>query len=113
MTSQTPPPGIEHGQDPQHADTLNVTVRFAAAPKPFQDHQASRSETLQALKTRVLDQFGLTEGQSTPDGNTINYQLYHGKVELTDLSLTLGSLAGPAHALELKLSQHVQQGVFR
>ena len=113
MTSQTQSPGIEAEQSPKHADTLNVMVRFAAAPKPFQDHEASRSETLQALKARVFDQFGLTEGQSTPDGNSISYKLYHGKEELTDLIVTLGSLAGPAHALELKLSQHVQQGVHR
>lgn len=110
MTSQTQSPGAEHGRTSTNADTLNVTVRYAAAPKPFHDHEASRNETLQALKARVFDKFGLTEGQSTPDGNTITYKLYHGKTELTDLSATLGSLAGQAHALELKLSQHVQQG---
>lgn len=113
MTSQTQPPDAERAQTSAKADTLNVTVRYAAAPKPFHDHDANREETLQSLKERVLTAFGLTEGQSTPDGNTIDYKLYHGKSELTDLSATLGSLAGPAHALELKLSQHVQQGAHR
>ena len=87
---------------PPEPHTINVTVRFAAAPKPFQDHDARRDETL-----------GLVEGQSTPDGNTVTYKLYHGKAELTDLSATLGSLAEQAHALELKLSQFVQQGAQR
>jgi hypothetical protein len=108
MTSQTQPPDTERGH-PGKADTLNVTVRYAAAPKPFHDHEASRQETLQALKARVLDNFGLSDGQSTPDGNSITYKLY-GKTELTDMSVTLGALAGHASALELKLSQHIQQG---
>ena len=92
------------------ADVLNVIVRYAAAPKPFQDHEASRTETLQSLKTRVLTAFGLSDGAPTGDGNTFTYKLYHGKSELTDLSATLGGIAGNAHALELKLSQYVQQG---
>lgn len=107
--TQIQPPDAERGH-PTKADTLNVTVRYAAAPKPFQDHDATRQETLQGLKTRVLAAFGLSEGQSTPDGNSITYKLYHGKTELTDMSATLGALAGQAHALELKLSQHIQQG---
>lgn len=109
MTSHTQPPDDARGH-PTKADTLNVTVRYAAAPKPFHDHVARRQETLHALKARVLDTFGLSDGQSTPDGNTITYKLYHGKTELTDTGVTLGALAGQAHALELKLSQHIQQG---
>ena len=110
MTTQTQAPDSDHGHSPSKADTLNVTVRYAAAPKPFHDHEASRTETITHLKARVLTAFGLDEGQTTPDGNSITYKLYHGKTELTDPSVTLGALAGDAHALELKLSQHVQQG---
>jgi hypothetical protein len=36
--------------------------------------------------------------------------LYQGRDELTDLTRTLGTLAGHASALELKLSQFIQQG---
>lgn len=107
--TQIQPPDAERGH-PTKTDTLNVTVRYAAAPKPFQDHDATRQESLQGLKTRVLAAFGLAEGQSTPDGNSVTYKLYDGKTELTDMSATLGALAGQARALELKLSQHIQQG---
>ena len=109
MTSQTQPPDTALGH-PTNTDTLDVTVRYAAAPKPFHDHEASRQETLQALRARVLDTFGLSDGQSTPDGSTITYKLYNGKTELTDTAVNIGALAGQAHALELKLSQHIQQG---
>jgi hypothetical protein len=91
-------------------NALQLTVRYAAAAHPFHDHDANPDETLSALKGRVLLAFGLTEGQGTPDGNTVAYKLYHGKEELTDLGRTLGDIAGHAHALELKLSQYVQQG---
>lgn len=93
-------------------DTLRVTVRYAAALKPFSDEDASRGETLAALKVRVLDKFGLVEGASTPDGSTFVYKLYHGKDELTDLSRPLGDVAGNAGALQLKLSQFIQQGAL-
>ncbi|MGQ0815838.1 MAG: hypothetical protein ACT4O1_15515 [Gemmatimonadota bacterium] len=107
MDTQTIPQGKPEGR-PQ--DTLNVSVRYAAAQQPFQDHDASRTETLVSLKARVLQQFGLTEGQGTPEGNVINYKLYHEKTELIDLSRSLGDVAGNAHALVLKLSQFIQQG---
>jgi hypothetical protein len=90
-------------------DTLNVTVVYAAAPRPFQDHDASREETLASLTARVLAAFGLTEGAQT-DGTQVQYKLYHGKEELTDLSQTRGTIAGPAHAVQFKLGQVVTQG---
>jgi hypothetical protein len=93
------------------ADTLNVTVRYAAAPQPFHDPAANRTETLAVLKLRVLAVFGLTEG-AQPDGNQVQYQLFHQRQELVDLSRTLGDVAGPAHALELKLAQVVTQGAM-
>jgi hypothetical protein len=45
-----------------------------------------------------------------PDGSTTTYIFYHGKEALTDLSRTLGSIAGHAHELTLKLSQQITQG---
>lgn len=91
-------------------DTINVTVRYAAAPKPFHDNDADRTETLSSLRSRVLEMFGLIDGEATPEGNLITYKLYHEKAELTDLSRTLADVAGQAGALPLKLSQFIQQG---
>ena len=94
----------------RHAGVVNVTVRYAAASRPFHDHAAQRSETLLSLMARVLTAFGLSDGAATGDGSTIAYLLYDHRSKLTDLSATLGSVAGHHDAVELKLSQHVQQG---
>ncbi|WP_162919004.1 hypothetical protein [Taklimakanibacter deserti] len=89
-------------------DHLNVTVAYPAAEKPFHDHHASLTETLAALKARVLAFFSIQEGSS--DGNQITYRLYKGKDPLNDLTVTLGSIAGHAQALSLKLAQQIEQG---
>jgi len=89
--------------------TLNVTVTYPAARKPFEEKDAPRSETVGTLKSAVLKAFGLTEGTS-PDGTTTTYRLYHGKQPLEDLGKTLGSIAGEANALHLKLAQEITQG---
>ncbi len=89
--------------------TLEVKVTFSAAKKPFEQENASRTETVGTLKKAVLDAFGLTEGQSA-DGKTFTYTLFHGKTPLENLSQTLGEIAGDKHELELKLSQQVTQG---
>ncbi len=89
--------------------TLKVIVNYPAAKKPFEQADASRTETVGTLKTSVLAAFGLTEGQSA-DGKTFTYTLYHGKTPLENLNETLGQIAGDKDALELKLSQQVTQG---
>lgn len=87
--------------------TLNVTVTYPAAEKPF--HQdAAPTETLGQLKEAVLKFFRLHEGSE--GGSQITYVFFHGKDKLTVLSLTLGAIAGNAAALSLKLSQQVEQG---
>jgi hypothetical protein len=88
--------------------SLNVTVTYPAAGQPFHEKEGPASETLGSLKARVLDFFGLSEGEE--GGQRISYFLFKGKVKLTDLSVTLGSLAGDADALHLKLVQHIEQG---
>jgi hypothetical protein len=91
-------------------DTLNeVTVTYPAACKPFEEKDAARSETIATLKAAVLKAFGLSEGTS-PDGTTTTYRLYHGKQPLEDLNQTLGTVAGNADALHLKLAQQITQG---
>jgi len=90
-------------------EMLNITVTYPAAKKPFEDHDASPDETLASLKARVLNAFDLEE-TTAPDGTTTTFKFYHGKEALEDLTRTLGSLAGQAHALSLKLSQQITQG---
>ncbi len=89
--------------------TLNLIVRYAAA-EPFKDKTADSGETLGSAKQRALEEFELSDEGTAANGNVIVYKLFHGREEQTDLTKTLGQLAGPAGALELKLSQHVQQG---
>jgi hypothetical protein len=90
-------------------ETFKVIVNYAAAKKPYEQNDASRSETVGTLKTDVLNAFGLKEGQGA-DGNTYTYTLYDHKTPLDNLSETLGQVAGDKHTLELKLSQQVTQG---
>jgi hypothetical protein len=89
--------------------TLEVKVTYVAAKKPFEQENASRSETVGTLKATVLNAFGLTEGQAA-DGKTYTYTLFQGKTPLENLSQTLGEIAGHKDELELKLSQQVTQG---
>ncbi|TPN82550.1 hypothetical protein FJ987_15720 [Mesorhizobium sp. CU2] len=88
--------------------TLNVTVVYPAAGRPFHDHDASATETLLSLWNRVLSAFGLKEGEE--NGNQVTYPLFKGKDRLTDMSVTLGAIAGNAGALSLQLSQQIVQG---
>ena len=88
--------------------TLNVTVTYPAAGKPFHDKEAAPTEALASLKARVLVYFGLKEGEE--GGNQVTYLFFEGKQRLEDLTVTLQSLAGEAHALSLKLSQQIVQG---
>lgn len=99
----------EKGKDEKpHQDTLEVTVNFPAAAKPYHE-VLPRSQTVGQLKSAVLTAFGLTEG-STPDGGSVLYTLYFKKNPLENPSQTLGELAGTGRGLELKLSQQITQG---
>lgn len=88
--------------------TLNVTVTYPAAGRPFQDKDAAPTETLGMLRARVLEYFHLKEGEE--GGNQVTYILFKGKDRLEDLSVVLQVLAGNAGALSLKLSQQIVQG---
>lgn len=92
--------------------TLKLIVTFPAAPEPFKDDAGSRSESLASLKARVLDAFGLKEGQAA-DGSTTTYTLYDQKTPLENLAVTLGELAGDKDHLHLKLAQQITQGTSR
>ncbi|MCI0724301.1 MAG: hypothetical protein L0338_35860 [Acidobacteria bacterium] len=90
------------------SERLRVTVHYPAAGEPFKD-EADRSETVGQLKGRVLEAFGLTEGQ-LPDGNVATYTLFHQKTPLENMAQTLGEIAGDQKVLQLKLSQQIVQG---
>lgn len=89
--------------------TIHIVVHYVAAEEPFKDKHAERNETLGHLKHRVLEEFGLAEGQ-TADGNTTVYLLYHQKTLLENMGQTLGDIAGDEHTLQLKLVQQIIQG---
>jgi len=95
-----------HGQ---HHALREVKVTYPAAREPYRQHDVPRAETVGTLKHRVLEAFHLTEGTS-PEGTTTTYTLYHGKQPLENLQQTLGSVAGDAHELHLKLVQEIKQG---
>jgi len=89
--------------------TLHVVVHYVAAEEPFKDHDADRQETVGKFKQRVLEEFGLIEGQ-TPDGNITTYTLYHNKMAVENMGQTLGDLAGDDKTLQLRLVQQITQG---
>jgi len=88
---------------------LKVTVHYPPAEEPFKDHDADVGETVGHLKARVLEAFGLKEGQ-LPDGTIATYTFFHGKTPLENMSQTLGEIAGDKSELQLKLSQQLTQG---
>lgn len=92
---------------PPHAQLLQVQVRYVAKAKPFEDRMASET-TLSSLKPKVLEFFGLTEGNV--GGGTKNYNFVYNETTVTDLGLTLASLAGSEHEIKLKLVEQLTQG---
>lgn len=87
---------------------INVHVRYPAAPKPYVDPHAKPEETLQSLKSRVLQAFELKEIE---DGNqTVLYFLYKEDQKLENLTVTLAQLVGEHHEIKLRLVQQIVQG---
>lgn len=91
-----------------HHETLNVKVRYAASAKPYVDHKANSNESLATLKQKVLNHFGLVEGDV--DGGRKVYILTYQGVQQTDLSVQLGQLAEGKHHLEMNLIEQFIQG---
>jgi hypothetical protein len=82
---------------------IKVMVDYMPASKPFKT-DAMPTTTVGEIKTATLAAFGLTE-----DANKI-YKLFHNKVELANLSQTIGDIAQHASALNLKLEEVLVQG---
>lgn len=89
-------------------NSLVVKVRYLAARRPFVDPQAQPEETLANLKPRVLAFFELVEG--AVNGGTKIYQFVHENEVLTNLNVTLESIADGKHEVDLMLIEQFEQG---
>lgn len=96
------------GEAAPHQQDLVVQVRYLAAGKPYVDPKTNENETLAQLKPAVLSYFGLVEGDVDGGRKTYAFSL-DGKI-LSDLSVTLMSLANGKHRIEFTLLEQFIQG---
>ena len=89
-------------------DELLVQVRYLAVHQPYVEPHAAVTGTLVQLKARTLTHFGLMEGDA--DGGRKTYSLSLAGETLTDMNVTLGSLADGKHRLEFTLVEQFIQG---
>lgn len=87
-----------------HGAKIDLTVEYPPTEDKLNDHGSNRDETVGVLKNRVLAAFSLVEGVND-QGQLLTFILFHGKVPLTDAAATLGSVAGNAGSLHLKLER--------
>lgn len=81
-----------------------VIVHYPKTDDELKDHQASPTEKLSALKTRVLPAFSLQEGVDG-EGELIEYGFLHDGKPVRNLNKTTGDLADGKHELKLKLER--------
>jgi hypothetical protein len=96
--------GGDHGRQ-----ELHVQVTYASAAKRYNDPHLDPASAVGALKTAVLQFFGLTEG-SRPDGSVATYTLYYGKQALENLDQKIGAIDPGEKKLEMKLGEQITQG---
>lgn len=96
------------GESAPHHDTLVIQVRYLAASQPYVDPKAHGTETVSQLKPRVLEHFELVEGDF--DGGRKQYAFSVDGVMLTDLNVSLASIAKGKHRVELTLLEQFIQG---
>lgn len=104
----TKDPGGESADHKKEKDELLVQVRYLAAHQPYVEPHAAATDSLGQLKARTLTHFGLTEGPA--DGGNKAYFLSLAGETLTNLEVTLGSLADGKHRLEFTLVEQFIQG---
>ena len=87
---------------------LVVQVRYLAAAKPFVEPKVDGSQLVSTLKAMVLEFFGLAEGDV--EGGRKEYAFSLDGVQLTNLQVSLESLAAGKHRIEFKLLEQFIQG---
>jgi hypothetical protein len=94
----------EKGENRGHEhETVRVVVSYAAAVRPYKAEVVDNT-TIGQVKTAALDAFKLQET------STKTFKLFHGKTELSNLSQTVGQVAGGHQELALKLEEVIIQG---
>lgn len=78
-------------------DDLNVQVKYSASPKPFIANHTPATETVGALLEKVLQAFGLSQGE------TVYNLRFEGNI-LENLNQTLGQIAQNQHSHSLHLT---------
>ena len=89
-------------------ETLLLRVRYLASPRPYVEPRVDDSETLAALKPRVLQHFGLAEGDA--NGGRKEYVFADDGVIQTNLNVTVGALSDGKRTLLLTLLEQFVQG---
>lgn len=87
---------------------LLLRVRYLASPRPYVEPSVDDGETLAALKPRVLQYFGLAEGDL--NGGRKEYVFADDGVIQTNLNVTVGELSGGRRTLLLTLLEQFVQG---
>lgn len=87
---------------------LLVQVRYLAVHQPYVEPHAAATDTLGQLKQRALAHFELVEGNA--DGGQKTYLFSLAGETLTNMDVTLGSLANGKHRLEFTLVEQFIQG---
>lgn len=100
-TVEAPSKGDNQRPDRQ---TLRVVVTYPPAAKPYKDDAAPRTTTVGTLKSAVLNAFHLEET------STKKFKLFHGGTEYSNLSQTLGEIAGDHQELAFQLEEVIVQG---
>ncbi len=87
---------------------LILRVRYLASPRPYVEPRVDDGETLAALKPRVLQHFGLAEGDV--NGGRKEYVFADDGVIQTNLNVTIGDLSDGKRTLLLTLLEQFVQG---
>jgi hypothetical protein len=88
--------------------TLLLRVRYLASPRLYIEPRVDNAETLAALKPRVLQHFGLAEGDV--NGGRKEYVFADDGVIQTNVNVTVGELSNGKHTLLLTLLEQFVQG---
>ena len=96
------------GEEAAAHNNLVVQVRYLAAGQPYVEPHADGAEFVASLKPRVLQHFGLVEGDV--DGGRKAYAMSVDGQILTDLQVTLSSVANGKHRVLFTLLEQFIQG---